>query len=197
MGVTSELNPMSPRAYGDMIYRSPRLSYFVAGPEHFAMQAALRHGLEAGAAMDWATTYFHAVVLVSADGEIIGRGSVAEAHAELGGCERVRLGSKPGEDYDKCAGCQAVNHSEPRAIQGAIDTGNEAKLSGSTAFLAGHFWCCEPCSDSMEAAGVANVVLLEGAAALFDKARNGAVLDAQNPVALREWFESQLVSESA
>ena len=187
------LRPMPQNEIDAMHHVSSTISYFVTGPDHPAMQQAMRLGLEAGASMNWLTTYFHTGILFSAKGHYLSHASVAEAHAELGGCERVRLGSAPGEDYDKCPGCQGQNHSEARSIQRAREAGHEAELRGSTFIFAGHFWCCEPCTQAMEDAGVARVVLMEGAAALFDKSREGAVLDPADPQRLRLWFESQLL----
>jgi deoxycytidylate deaminase len=107
--------------------------------------------------------------VVVKDGHIIGQGANGSDYHKTHPCERVRLGSKTGEDYDKCDGCHPRNHSERRAVFDAAQQGYDT--NGADLYLWGHWWCCKPCWDSMIEAGVRDVVLLEGSEMLFNKKR--------------------------
>ncbi len=101
------------------------------------------------------------------DEVIIGRGANGSDYHKTHVCERVRLGSKTGEDYGKCEGCHPKNHSEPRAIANAVASGNATE--GADLYLWGHWWCCEPCWNAITAGGILQVYLLEGSEKLFNK----------------------------
>lgn len=107
--------------------------------------------------------------IIVKDGEVIGQGANGSDYHDKHGCERVRLNVPSGQGYELCEGCSPKNHGEPKAIADAIAQGNEAKLAGADLYLWGHWWCCEPCWDSMIAAGIRDVYLLEGSERLFDK----------------------------
>lgn len=82
---------------------------------------------------------------------------------ELGWCMRRWLKIQSGQKYWLCPGCaKFYDHAEGRATRiGGRD--NSSMMRGSTLYLAGHWWCCKPCSDEMIGGGIKKVVLLEGA----------------------------------
>jgi len=101
------------------------------------------------------------------DGEVIGRGANGSTYHETHVCERVRLGIPTGQGYELCEGCHPKNHSEPKAIKNAQEQGNDTH--GADIYLWGHWWCCEPCWNSMKQAGIKKVFLLEDSEKLFNK----------------------------
>ncbi len=102
-------------------------------------------------------------------GEIIGRGANGSNHHKEFGCERVRLGIPTGQKYELCEGCHPKNHAEPRAIANALKS--HQSIAGAELYLWGHWWCCEPCWNSMLGAGINTAYLLEGSETLFNKPR--------------------------
>lgn len=98
---------------------------------------------------------------------ILGMGANGSSYHETHGCQRVILGCKSGEGYDLCEGCHPKNHSEPSAIRDAVEHGNDT--NGAHLYLWGHWWCCKPCWDAMEQAGIEQVFLLENSEVLFNK----------------------------
>lgn len=108
--------------------------------------------------------------IVVKNGAIIGRGANGSTYHETNICERVKLGSKSGEDYDRCEGCHPKNHGEPSAIADALEHGATAEdLEGAEIYLWGHWWCCEPCWGTMLDNGISTVYLLEDSEKLFNK----------------------------
>jgi len=106
--------------------------------------------------------------IIVKDSQIAGRGANGSDYHEKHGCERVRLGIPTGQGYELCEGCSPKNHGEPRAIADAREHGVN-DLNGAALYLWGHWWCCEPCWNSMLAAGIRDVYLLEGSEKLFNK----------------------------
>jgi deoxycytidylate deaminase len=93
------------------------------------------------------------------DGEIIAQGSNSGIRVEI--CPRVEKGSKTGTDYHFCKEiCQQEGHAEEMAIKVARKKGLDTK--GADLYLFGHWWCCKPCWEAMESAGIKNVYLQEG-----------------------------------
>ncbi len=83
-------------------------------------------------------------------------------------CVRRFFKIPTGKGYWTCPGCAAPRlHAEPRAIKDAKKKGNS--VGGADLYHWGHFWCCKPCWDSMIAAGIRNVFLVEGATELFTR----------------------------
>lgn len=111
------------------------------------------------------------------DGVVIGRGANGSDYHKTHVCERVRQGIPTGQGYELCEGCHPRNHSEPRAIQNARETGHDPM--GATLYLWGHWWCCEPCWDAMVASGIDRVVLMEGSEVLFNREVPGNVVGRQ------------------
>lgn len=88
---------------------------------------------------------------------------------EKGWCLRKKLHIPSGKGYWLCQGCaKSKNHAETRAAKSARSHHPEA-VHESTLYLAGHFWCCKPCSDAMICAGIRRVVLVEGARDMFKR----------------------------
>lgn len=107
-----------------------------------------------------------AAVIVK-DGEIIGRGANGSDFHKNNECERVIQGVPSGQGYELCEGCHPKNHSEPSAIKNAVDNGHNP--AGADLYLWGHWWCCEPCWNSMIEVGIKNVYLIENSEKMFDK----------------------------
>lgn len=105
--------------------------------------------------------------LVVKDAKVIGRGANGSTYHDTHMCERVRLGIPTGQGYELCEGCHPKNHSEPKAIKNTRENGNDP--SGADIYLWGHWWCCEPCWNSMQEAGIKTVFLLEDSEKLFNK----------------------------
>lgn len=99
------------------------------------------------------------------DGKIIGRGSNAGRKVDV--CPRVLRGSKTGEDYHFCKEhCAQEGHSEVMAVRDAKRKGYKTK--DADLYLYGHWWCCQPCWDTMIEAKVKNVCLAEDAHEKFN-----------------------------
>ncbi len=101
------------------------------------------------------------------NGTIIGMGANGSDYHEKNGCERVRQNIPSGEGYELCNGCNPNNHAEPKAIENAKQIGNDP--IDSDLYLWGHFWCCEPCWNSMIKNGIKDVFLMQDSKILFDK----------------------------
>nr|AIA12466.1 Cytidine and deoxycytidylate deaminase zinc-binding region [uncultured bacterium] len=109
----------------------------------------------------------NASVLVK-DGQVIGRGANGSTYHDTHGCERVKRGIPTGEGYELCEGCHPKNHSEPKAIADALKHG--ADPTRAELYLWGHWWCCEPCWQTMLSHDIRIVYLLQGSEKLFNKA---------------------------
>lgn len=105
--------------------------------------------------------------LVVKDDKVIGRGANGSTYHDKHGCERVRLGIPTGQGYELCEGCSPKNHGEPKAIADAKKHGHATR--GADLYLWGHWWCCEPCWNAMQAAGIRTVYLLEDSEKLFNR----------------------------
>lgn len=117
--------------------------------------------------------------VVVIDGDIVGIAANGSDYHENNECERVKLGSKTGEDYDKCEGCHPKNHSEPKAVADALSRIDGESLDGAELYLWGHWWCCEPCWNAMLSAGITTVLLLENSEVLFNKQEPGNIIGRQ------------------
>src|SRR5690606_38080501 len=107
--------------------------------------------------------------VVVKDGKIIGQGANGSKYHEEQGCRRVELGIPTGQGYELCEGCHPKNHSEPKAIADALK--HEDSLVGAELYLWGHWWCCEPCWNSMVENDIYTAKLLEGSEVIFNKPR--------------------------
>ena len=85
-------------------------------------------------------------------------------------CPRVVRQSPSGEEYHLCDYCQSEGHAEPMLIEAAQKAGVETE--GADVYMYGHWWCCAPCWDVMEKAGINDVYLVEGAKELFQDVRD-------------------------
>lgn len=127
-------------------------------------------------AMETSTEFQHRTgAVVVKDGVIVGRGSnqaalptqfLRDLH-KSGWCVRKLFKVKSGEKYWLCPGCaQPHHHGEPRAVRNALAGG--ADLHGAELYLWGHWWACKPCWDTMLAAGIKKLYLLEDSEELFN-----------------------------
>jgi deoxycytidylate deaminase len=106
--------------------------------------------------------------------QIIGRGANGSDYHKTHECERVKQGIPTGQGYELCEGCSPKNHAEPKAIADALSHG--ADTQGADLYLWGHWWCCEPCWNTMVGAGISNVYLLRGSEVLFNKSNPNNIL---------------------
>jgi deoxycytidylate deaminase len=84
-------------------------------------------------------------------------------------CIRKLLHIKTGTRYWLCPGCADYHdHAEARASR---DAARIQDAQDSTLYLWGHWWCCEPCWETMRAAGIRNVYLMEGSEKVFNTKR--------------------------
>lgn len=155
----TELAEITKEIYTQPSYFHPEiaLSYddnqFMEAAEQFAATDSLDKNHPTGAAL-------------VKDGEILALGANGsrwhEEHMndpelkDFAGCRRKLLGCPSGTGYEHCEGCSNANHAEVRAIRKAIENGFNP--SGSTCYLWGHWWCCEPCATALVAAGIKQVV---------------------------------------
>lgn len=100
--------------------------------------------------------------VVVKDGQIISEGKNGGKNPPAV-CQRKLLGCKTGEGYELCPGCDPKNHAEPSALN-KLTTGT---AQGADLYLYGHWWCCEPCWNSMIASGIEHVFLVEQATEKF------------------------------
>jgi len=107
----------------------------------------------------------------------LGVGANGSEYHKTNKCQRVILGCKSGEGYELCEGCHPKNHSEPSAIRDAQEQCNDTR--GADLYLWGHWWCCQPCWEAMEKAGIKNVFLLENSEVLFNKESPGNIVGRQ------------------
>lgn len=117
--------------------------------------------------------------VVVRDGEVIGIAANGSDFHETNGCERVRLNMPSGQGYELCEGCSPKNHGEPKAVANAQERTGEERLDGAEIYLWGHYWCCEPCWDSMVDAGITTVYLVDGSEVLFNKTHPDNIIGRQ------------------
>lgn len=111
-------------------------------------------------------------------GGFVAAGANGSAHHSRNGCERERLGSASGQDYDLCEGCHPVNHAESKAVAAAHAVGI-ADLRGYHLYLWGHWFCCEACCDLIVTCGITRVFLLKDSARLFNSEHSENIIGHQ------------------
>ena len=94
-------------------------------------------------------------------GKIVGFGANGSTHHEKFGCKRKELGIATGQGYELCEGCHPKNHSEAKAVKNVKDNHKEGELvkGAGTAYLYGHWWMCEPCSDALVSQKISKAML--------------------------------------
>jgi deoxycytidylate deaminase len=97
------------------------------------------------------------VTLLAKDGELLGLGTNAAYHLRHG-CRRLKHDLPTGVGYDRCPGCRPPNHSEQQALAQAAHEDKDENLPGATAYLYGHWWSCQSCTQALETAGVKRIV---------------------------------------
>jgi len=113
-------------------------------------------------------------------GKIIGRGANGSDFHTNNDCVRVLKGSKTGEEYELCEGCNPANHSEARAVAEAIASGiDKEDLKNAEIYTWGHWWCCKSCWNAMLGAGITTVNLMKGSEVLFNKEAEGNAVGSQ------------------
>ena len=115
-----------------------------------------------------------AVVVLS--GEVVGKAAnqarlknkTARIWHGKGLCIRRIFKIPSGQKDWLCPGCAlSKHHAELQSIKDALR--NRKSIQGADMYLYGHWWCCKPCWDGIEKAGIKNVYLLEGSEKLFDR----------------------------
>lgn len=91
--------------------------------------------------------------IVTADGEkFVGKNWI-QNRVEI--CPRVSAGCASGEGYHLCKEvCEQVGHAEIVALSIAGD-----KAKGSTLFLEGHTYACDPCKSACHEAGIKEIII--------------------------------------
>lgn len=121
------------------------------------------------------------------DGVVMGVGANGSDYHEKHECERVKQGIPTGQGYELCEGCHPKNHSEPTAIRRAQEAGHDTV--GADLYLWGHWWCCQPCWESMISGGIKNIYLLKDAEILFNKEDAGNIVGRQIEYTEKEMAE--------
>lgn len=103
------------------------------------------------------------------DNVVIAAGANGSTYHDEHGCERVKQGIPTGQGYELCEGCHPKNHSEAKAVTDA--KAKKVNTRGADLYLWGHWWCCEPCWNAMDEAGIRNVYLMTHSEELFNKPR--------------------------
>jgi deoxycytidylate deaminase len=107
------------------------------------------------------------------DGVVVARGAnhailpvfLRNAHKQ-GLCSRKAFKVKSGTKYWLCPGCAAPSrHAEQRAVDDGLAKGLD--LKGSTLYLYGHWWACEPCWNKVLSAGISVIKIRSDAQDLF------------------------------
>lgn len=161
----------TPEEIADLKKFDPRLKFFFADEVDEFMEVAL-------SARQESTDKKHSTgAVVVKDGQILSMESNKAGYTlsfmiklhEKGMCLRKWLRIPSGKGYFFCKGCAtSKNHAESRAARSAFEK-HAQKTKGATLYLAGHWWCCAPCTKAMIEAGIENVVLEEGAAAKYKR----------------------------
>ena len=83
-------------------------------------------------------------------------------------CIRKLLHVPTGRSYWLCPGCADYSfHAEVQAVEYARK--RQINLLDSDAYLWGHWWCCQNCSNVLEKAGIRQIYLLQKAHILFNR----------------------------
>lgn len=107
------------------------------------------------------------------DGNILAEAENGSVH-EGTFCPRAALNSPSGQEYELCPDhCANSNHSEARVSQGGLEIAqaNKLDLTKAELYLAGHWWACEPCWNSIQRAGIGSLRLVEDADERYDEQR--------------------------
>ncbi len=157
-----------------------KIEYLPEGKEILVVSADNQFMVEAKRVRDTQSTdRRHATgAVVVKDGAIIGAAAnqagfkhpkLIELH-QKGWCVRMFLKVKSGTKYWMCPGCSTHrDHAESGAVRDALSKAGKEAVRGADVYLYGHFWCCKPCWDSMLAAGVNKVYVVDNAYELFGK----------------------------
>lgn len=90
------------------------------------------------------------VVIVTKDNKLIFGSNYRKNNVE---CNRIKLQCASGKGYEHCDGvCQQLNHAERVAIKIAND--NNIDITDAIMYLHGHSYCCDPCKEAINAAGI-------------------------------------------
>lgn len=164
--IPHDMRPATKEEIASLHYWHPSLELFYVSEDDGFMQMA-QHVRNTKS-----TDKLHSTgAVVVKDGEVIGEAAnqagfkhpfLIRLH-EKGNCIRKWLKVKSGTRYWLCPGCsKSKDHAETGAAKDAKRR-HPDKVKGSTLYLYGHWWCCEPCCNAMINAGIAKVILTEGA----------------------------------
>lgn len=150
-------------------FKDPSLYDFVS-ETHPLMQASKKAGVEYSLTPNYPIGIVAAIddkVIVAAGNGNGYHESNQETEGHLNGCkrmfisqERVKNGGekiKPGQEFDLCPGCHTDFHAESNLIRKAAEKG--INLGGADVYMYGHYWCCGPCWEKMDKAGIRKVFL--------------------------------------
>lgn len=118
------------------------------------------------------------VIGEGANHSLLGKFAWYNKRHQRGLCVRKFFNVPSGKGYWMCPGCVTnANHAEASAVRDAHNKGNNT--NNADLYLWGHWWCCEPCWNSIIGAGVRNVYLLDTADDLFKRDSNKNILGRQ------------------
>jgi len=106
-----------------------------------------------------------AAILVK-DGRVVAKSRNGSIHKTF--CPRVCLNSPSGQEYEYCPNhCHGRNHAEATTVRKAKEAGIDT--TGADLYLAGHWWACKSCWDSMIEGKINDLFLVEDAHTLYDE----------------------------
>ena len=112
------------------------------------------------------------VIAMAANKAKIENKKLLDLHSKY--CIRRILRVPSGKGYFLCPGCaDHKQHAESRVVKQALK--ENIPTQGADLYLYGHWWCCEPCWDTMIKYGISNVYLLENAHTIFIRKKTKCV----------------------
>lgn len=146
----------------EMPYRSDKIEYQYVTFNDKYVQAAARILFE-----NSLDDYMPVGSVVVKNNQIIGGDANGTDYHRLNGCVRVEQKMPTGVGYELCPGCHPNTHSEFRAVQDAIEKGNDP--TGADLYMVGHWWCCQNCCIQMEKGGIKRVLMPEDSHIFFNR----------------------------
>ncbi|MBI2551187.1 hypothetical protein HYV73_02465 [Candidatus Uhrbacteria bacterium] len=172
-------------------YTPPGKEYFFVPHDHPFMGEAQRAQEE----LSGDTLYPVGIVLVK-DGHVVARAAngFGKKATNRHICPRVVLECKTGEGYDLCHVHDPDGHSEPMLMKAAEEQGIDT--TGTSAYMYGHWWACEPCWKTLLDHGVDKLYIVDDSHERFSRDKVCAeTLKPQFKQIIIEGFDQPFVDE--
>jgi deoxycytidylate deaminase len=143
-------------------YPVPNFKITYVEPDHHMMWFT---GLVAMRQRKGKQNRYVASTITNEEGILLACGNNYHPYHMRHGCEKQRLSIAPLSGYDVCKGCDPKTHSEPVAIAKAKANGKD--VTGATLWLWGHTMTCIHCTQAVNDAGIAEVIIVKNAAEYF------------------------------